>query len=899
MEAPEFQALEKISTLSPECKLAKLNPQNHQRMADFMNRVDRKEQNAKGVSSPKSNTPTKPLSFQERIAQHNHKFTKEGSRQAQRDILGLRQPKAPAVVQAKLEVNDPGDDFEKEADQVAEKVVTSAIGGGEEGGADPSSNEAPPAIQKKCLDCEKKEEEIQRMPISDASCGEGMVQRKCADCEEEDQKIQRKPAVDGGTMETPSGFDSKLASTRGAGNPLDLQTKEEMESKIGADVSNVRLHTDGNASNLSKDITAKAFTYGSDIFFNQGQLDTRSTDGRRLLAHELAHVVQQGGGSDGVIRRKVDGGGDELPEPEVFETSEGKAIKVVSPPDLDGPTALVQVVMAMMRITESEAKIMIVKEGIHWVNYQQDGNAKDNEGNVIRYMNFKPRYSERTAHEPESLKPKNANELQPYLEFKHYLEEHEGDNIRDPYIQFEEWAKGTFYYFPEPTLGQSMFANTDALRTHYLELRDAVVEYVIWERLRAKRESIVKGLGVENGDMISRVEALADSFPIILDADTLRHYLPNSYYWDWTLLHADMISAQVALQEGDASKFRQDDLANNFLSLSDWFYRHAKEKAEAAESADWNARKSKDFDLANYFRTEQKFYEKYGEEDLQEVRRLAIMEDFGFNQALQLLYQYYKLTFALMEVAGHIIAAPARREMVEHPEEDEKLDLTGFQIENRGKTGTAILSLQHDHPSAKKVNAIFYPEKETKDFRQKGEKNFGDDWSKGMILDLYLWHDVEEGEWVLEDFTNIEEHKVNRAKWVKDAPVPAALFTQLNEKIRFPTGALFYQVPGEASYRILRTTSPMTLGDWLRFVAIGGLAIGLALATAGASIPAQVIMIGSAVAMAGAEVADMVEESKHDMLTTERVMVHGALIASCFLRQQMQAYNCPANYCRL
>jgi hypothetical protein len=246
-----------------------------------------------------------------------------------------------------------------------------------------------------------------------------------------------------------------------------------------------------------------------------------------------------------------------------------------------------------------------------------------------------------------------------------------------------------------------------------------------------------------------------------------------------------------------------------------------------------------------------------------------------------LLHIYYKLTFALMQVAGRIISEPGKK--VARPVDDADIDLQGKQIENRGKAGAAMLGLMHAHPSAQKVSATFYPEQETKDFRQGGEKSEGDDWSDGMALDLFLWHDAEAGEWVLEDFSTVDAHKENRAKGAEDAPVPAALFEELNSKLRFPKGALYYRCPDEASYRILRTTEPWTMADWLRMVAMAGLAVGIAVATAGAAIPAQVIMVGSSVFMAGAEVASMVEESEQGMLTTERVVVHGALIASCIL----------------
>ena len=71
--------------------------------------------------------------------------------------------------------------------------------------------------------------------------------------------------------------------------------RAHMESAFGADFGNVRLHTDANADVLNRTLGADAFTTGRDIYFRQGRYDPDGTSGRRLLAHELTHVVQQAG----------------------------------------------------------------------------------------------------------------------------------------------------------------------------------------------------------------------------------------------------------------------------------------------------------------------------------------------------------------------------------------------------------------------------------------------------------------------------------------------------------------------------------------------------------------------------------------------------------------------------
>ncbi|MEL6141798.1 MAG: DUF4157 domain-containing protein, partial [Bacteroidota bacterium] len=125
----------------------------------------------------------------------------------------------------------------------------------------------------------------------------GLLQhfRKFAACAAHEEVMpKRMPSVDQPNASS-STFSDRLQASRGSGQSLPDGTREEMESAIGADFTGVRVHDDTNAASMSDDIGARAFTHGRDIYFNQGQYETESDDGRRLLAHELTHTVQQGG----------------------------------------------------------------------------------------------------------------------------------------------------------------------------------------------------------------------------------------------------------------------------------------------------------------------------------------------------------------------------------------------------------------------------------------------------------------------------------------------------------------------------------------------------------------------------------------------------------------------------
>ncbi|MDJ1175254.1 eCIS core domain-containing protein [Roseofilum capinflatum] len=109
--------------------------------------------------------------------------------------------------------------------------------------------------------------------------------------EDEDRPNFRKD----GTFETSQSVEKRIQLKRGKGQPLPDRTRSFMEDRFGNDFSQVRVHTDSTAVQLSQDLKAKAFTHGHDIYFNSGQYNPSSTGGKRLLAHELTHTIQQKG----------------------------------------------------------------------------------------------------------------------------------------------------------------------------------------------------------------------------------------------------------------------------------------------------------------------------------------------------------------------------------------------------------------------------------------------------------------------------------------------------------------------------------------------------------------------------------------------------------------------------
>jgi hypothetical protein len=87
---------------------------------------------------------------------------------------------------------------------------------------------------------------------------------------------------------------SRIDATRGSGAGLDGSVRGRLEGSLG-DLSDVTVHTDDTADALNRSVSARAFATGTDVYFAKGQYSPGSADGDRLIAHELAHVVQQRG----------------------------------------------------------------------------------------------------------------------------------------------------------------------------------------------------------------------------------------------------------------------------------------------------------------------------------------------------------------------------------------------------------------------------------------------------------------------------------------------------------------------------------------------------------------------------------------------------------------------------
>lgn len=266
------------------------------------------------------------------------------------------------AVRAKLAVSEPGDAVEREADAVADRVMRAPATPQEKSGAagktaGPSSGAKSEGLARSAAPADKKGDAGKASapaapdqagkaaapaagkagPAPSGASGKNEIKREAAvpdkaknaapqaetkqpETKQPGAKEEQKPAAAAGgeikRKEEPASTNSaadkpgtvnEVTGRLGAGQPIDAATRSFFESRLGRDLSDVRIHTDGAAAQSSQQISARAFTFGNHIAFAQGEYQPDSESGKRLLAHELAHVMQNDDMSAvNSVQRKID-----------------------------------------------------------------------------------------------------------------------------------------------------------------------------------------------------------------------------------------------------------------------------------------------------------------------------------------------------------------------------------------------------------------------------------------------------------------------------------------------------------------------------------------------------------------------------------------------------------------
>ena len=206
-------------------------------------------------------------------------------------ILHCQRTIGNRAVQARLKVNAPGDVYEQEADRVADEVL--------------------------------------RRPDA------GTAPARAGARETQDRPVQRQETAAGAPAVTAA-VAAGLDATKGKGEPLPGAVRSFMEPRFGADFGEVRVHTGSEAAWLNRELKARAFTHQRDVYFGADEYEPESAEGKRLLAHELTHVIQQSQAAPAVQRQeKPEAEGDVTAVADSVVQAMGKSNPIAGIGDVD------------------------------------------------------------------------------------------------------------------------------------------------------------------------------------------------------------------------------------------------------------------------------------------------------------------------------------------------------------------------------------------------------------------------------------------------------------------------------------------------------------------------------------------------------------------------------------
>jgi hypothetical protein len=223
----------------------------------------------KTQKAPEQSFPVRVLARQHGI-DHSQSACDDAMATKMAGNLAVQRLLRSRAIQAKLSVSQPSDPYEQEADQVSERITNMPDLG------------AQPVTQRVMISNEEKGE--QKSDMAKAS-------------------LVAEQDVANGIL--PHAEEAISVASDSSGQPLPSNLQRKFEQALGSDLSTVRLHTGSRSIEANKAISALAYTTGGDIHFNEGQYNPQSSEGQRLLAHEVVHTVQQTVGNQAVQRLPV------------------------------------------------------------------------------------------------------------------------------------------------------------------------------------------------------------------------------------------------------------------------------------------------------------------------------------------------------------------------------------------------------------------------------------------------------------------------------------------------------------------------------------------------------------------------------------------------------------------
>jgi hypothetical protein len=276
-----------------------------------------------------------PLQAKLRIGKPNDAFEQEADKISDRVANNptsepiQRQSEEEKPVQTKPLIHEISRYIQRQATEEEKQPVQKQATEEEQPVQKQATEEEKQPVQKQATEEEKqpvqKQATEEEQPVQKQATEEEQPVQKQATEEEEKPVQTQKMEDEEKPVQTQGGMDAvqndpeteqMLMASKAGGMPLEPDVLQEMENQFGTSFSQVRIHTDQTAIELCRRFNAEAFTHGNHIYFNEGKYDPTSTEGKRLLAHEFTHIVQQ---TDMIQREET----ETSPNQSIFQVTRG------------------------------------------------------------------------------------------------------------------------------------------------------------------------------------------------------------------------------------------------------------------------------------------------------------------------------------------------------------------------------------------------------------------------------------------------------------------------------------------------------------------------------------------------------------------------------------------------
>jgi hypothetical protein len=680
---------------------------------------------------------------------------------------------------------------------------------------------------------------------------------------------------------------------RSPGSALDPAQRSVFEPALGAGLSGVRLHDDAAAAASARAVGAAAYTVGSHVVFGAGRHAPGIPEGRALIAHELAHVLQR---RDGLLQRvpepaaveevpaaqsgplasaegwvtrlreEFDGYGDDHVPQRYAAGRAWRIFELVSLPDLrrqaQAGTGLTQASvdqavafareqgatehLAGMRIDIRENYTLFPETLARWY---------DEEAASLRAI---------LAFDPDPPDDSWKVELAKAGKREQFLflsETYEGERIEAGLLE-DVAADVLGGVFPEVTFEEHKRLLAEEARRLAREAGQAEYDAYVGlaqdpqgTRAAAESEEAARALAKQAptaGQELVAVELFAVQRRLERGSEVMAASVLDA----WAKAQTAILALNPIIRAGSMAPEQQAeaaDAAEAFLTA----FRAEVEQYDVEQKIELTLEPSMVVTTNPYVSPEVAYF-------VPRLREARTPADWAWPVAV-----FGRVVESLDRYIADRLTARGRA--------PEAAELVGA-----GALTQELSALLDKAPEAKKVQAVFFPDAE--ELRNAGPPGAPDFSVTGFPLSWYV-HRKDEV-WYLTDLSNPDQPKVvSDAGGTADAPA-LALFEQLNTALRFPVGHLYWQLDGTPGD--LATTAEWGATEWLTLFSVLAGAAALAVAAAasfGATVPASVILltgVGAAVLSAGAAVADVAERSQAGVLTTKDVVVDTLALAGAF-----------------